>query len=129
MGASEVQLRVLVVEDDSSIRETLGMVLESFHCQSDLVESADQVLECLTVHWPDVMLLDLTLPGTTGEEVYQSILNRFGRVPPTVVFSAAQQGASRASHLPGAWFLSKPYTLEQLERMIAQAVSAQRGAA
>jgi hypothetical protein len=122
-------MRILVVEDDASIRETLGMVLASFNYQSDLVESGDQVLEYLSRTWPDVMLLDLTLPGTTGEEVYQNILMRFGRVPPTVVFSAAQQGAIRASHLPGAWFLGKPYTLDQLEEVIVQAGSARQGAA
>ncbi len=122
-------LRILVVEDDPSIRETLGMVLDSFHYQSDLVESSDQVLDYLSRIWPDVMLLDLTLPGTTGEEVYQSILNRFGRVPSTIIFSAAQQGASRASCLPGARFLGKPYTLDQLQEIIEQVVSTQAGAA
>lgn len=122
-------MRVLVVEDDSSIRETLGMVLDSFEYQSDLVESQAEVLDYLSQTWPDVMLLDLTLPGSTGEEVYQSILNRFGRVPPTVVFSAAQQGENRASHLPGAWFLGKPYTLDQLKDVIEQAALARRGAA
>jgi DNA-binding response OmpR family regulator len=122
-------VRILVVEDDPSIRETLGMVLDSFQYRSDLVESGEQVLDYLARIWPDVMLLDLTLPGTTGEEVYQNILNRFGRVPATVVFSASQQGASRASHLPGAWFLGKPYTLDQLEEIIEQVISTQAGAA
>ncbi len=122
-------MRILVVEDDYSIRETLAMVLESFQYQADLVESGEQVLEYLAHTWPDVMLLDLTLPGMTGEEVYQNILNRFGRVPSTVVFSAAQEGASRASHMPGAWFLGKPYTLDQLQEVIAQAGHPRQGAA
>ncbi|MGZ3699229.1 MAG: response regulator [Bdellovibrionota bacterium] len=121
-------MRVLVIEDDPSIRETLGMVLEAYQHQPDLVEDGESALKYLESTWPDVMLLDLTLQGASGEEVYQSILARFGRVPPTVVLSAAQEGERRAAHLEGAFFLAKPYTLEQLADVIADA-AAGKGAA
>lgn len=121
-------MKVLVVEDDPSIRETLGMVLEAYNHQPDLIDRGEHVIEYLTKQWPDVMLLDLTLQGMSGEEVYEQILSHFGQVPPTVVISAAQQGESRAKHLPGAWFLGKPYTIEELAQIIEQA-AASRGAA
>ena len=121
-------MKVLVVEDDLSVRETLGMVLEACDHQADLVESGEQALEYLKKNWPEVMLLDLTLAGVTGEEVYQRIFQRFGRVPPTVVLSAAQEGASRASAMPGTRFLAKPYTIEQLTAVLAEAAGS-RGAA
>ena len=120
-------MRVLVVEDDSSIRETLGLVLEAYNHQADLIDRGEQVLDYLRKVWPDVMLLDLTLQGISGEEVYEMILAEFGRVPPTVVLSAAQQGERRAQSMRGAWFLSKPYTIEQLAEIIDQAAT--RGAA
>ena len=121
-------MKVLVVEDDLSIRETLAIVLDAYHHQADLVDTGEKAIEYLSLNWPDVMLLDLTLQGMSGEEVYQNILNAFGRVPPTVVLSAAQQGELRARHLPGAWFLGKPYTIEQLIEVLDQA-SAKQGAA
>ncbi len=121
-------MRVLVVEDDSSIRETLGMVLEAYGHQADLIDKGEKVLDYLSQSWPDVMLLDLTLQGMSGEDVYQNILATFSRVPPTVVLSAAQQGESRARHLPGAWFLGKPYTIEQLAQVILQAAGSQGAA-
>lgn len=122
-------MKVLVIEDDSSVRETLGMVLEAYQHQPDLVESGEQAVTHLKGAWPDVMLLDLTLQGVTGEEVYEMIRSEFGRVPPTVVLSAAQQGESRARHLPGTFFLAKPYTIEQLEDILVEAAQASRGAA
>ena len=122
-------MRVLVIEDDSSVRETLGMVLEAYQHQPDLAESGEQAVSFLKSTWPDVMLLDLTLQGVTGEEVYEQIHNEFGRVPPTVVLSAAQQGESRARHLPGTYFLAKPYTIEQLEDILSEAANSARGAA
>jgi DNA-binding response OmpR family regulator len=116
-------MRVLVIEDDASVRETLGMVLEAYQHKPSLVESGEEAIRFLKTEWPDVMLLDLTLQGMTGEEVYERIRAEFGRVPPTVVLSAAQQGASRARHLPGTFFLAKPYTIEQLEDILSIAAN------
>jgi DNA-binding response OmpR family regulator len=121
-------MRILVVEDDTSVRETLGLVLEACEYEADLVENGDQALDYLASVWPDVMLLDLTLAGMTGEEVFERIQRRFGRVPPTVVLSAAQEGESRTRLMRGATFLAKPYTIEQLTEVVEQAAAA-RGAA
>lgn len=107
-------MKILVVEDDRSVRETLGIVLESYDLNPRLVPDGERALLSLEEEWPDVLLLDLTLEGMSGEEVYGRIREKFGRVPPTVVLSAAYQGARRTRHLPGAHFLAKPYTLEQL---------------
>jgi DNA-binding response OmpR family regulator len=122
-------MRVLVVEDDASVRETLGMVLEAYQHQPVLVESGEDALAYLATAWPDVLLLDLTLQGISGEDVYQQILSKFGKVPPTVVLSAVQHGEARARHLPGAWFLAKPYTLEELAHILEEAAESRRSAA
>src|SRR4051812_35036230 len=92
---AEAEMRVLVVEDDASIRETLGMVLESYHHEPILKSSGELALAFLKEDWPDVMLLDLTLQGMSGEEVYHQIQLQFGRVPPTLVISGAYEGAIR----------------------------------
>ncbi len=121
-------MNVLVVEDDSSVRETLGMVLEAYQHQPTLAESGEQALESLARSWPDVMLLDLTLQGMSGEEVYQQIKSRFRRVPPTVILSAVQHGEARARLMPGAFFLAKPYTIEELANILVEAAQSTRAA-
>ncbi len=121
-------MNILVVEDDSSVRETLGMVLEAFNHAPTLVKDGEQALRTLREYWPDVMLLDLSLPGMNGEEVHQRILKEFGRVPPTVILSAVHEGADRARVLQGAYFLAKPYTIEQLGEILFVAAGG-RGAA
>jgi DNA-binding response OmpR family regulator len=107
-------MRILVVEDDRSIRETLGMVLETYQFQPQLVESGEGALRSLETAWPDAILLDLTLEDMNGEEFYSRMLTRFGHAPPTVVLSAVPRGEERVRHMPGARFLAKPYTLDQL---------------
>lgn len=120
-------MKVLVVEDDRSVRETLGIVLESYQVEASLVESGEEALENLKESWPDVLLLDLRLEGMSGEEVYRSIQERFGEIPPTVILSASQEGASRTrDHMPGAKFLAKPYTLDELIEVLRDAAGDQR---
>lgn len=121
-------MKVLVVEDDRSVRETLGIVLESYGYQADLLEDAESALDYLRETWPDAMLLDLTLVGMSGEELYQEIRKNFGTTPPTVVLSAVQHAENRARHMPGVSFLAKPYTLDQLIGMLKQAVEGQGAA-
>ncbi len=107
-------MKILVVEDDRSIRETLGLVLSAYDFEISLVSDGRSTLKHLENHWPDVILLDLKLEDMSGEEVYVTIRKIFGKVPPTVVLSAASEGFERTEHLSGATFLAKPYTLEGL---------------
>ena len=119
-------MRVLVVEDDRSVRETLGIVLECYNYAADLVEGGQEALSYLEKTWPDVLLLDLTLEGMTGEEVYDKIQQKFGHVPPTIVLSAVPHGENRTRNMPGVRFLAKPYTLDQLVDVIKEVGSQQK---
>ena len=113
-------MKILVVEDDRSVRETLGIVLECYNYSVDLVDGGEAALSYLEKDWPDAMLLDLSLIGMSGEEVFEQIRARFGNIPPTVVLSAVQHGEQRIRNMPGARFLAKPYTLDQLMAVIEQ---------
>jgi DNA-binding response OmpR family regulator len=121
-------MKILVIEDDLSVRETLGMVLEASGHEVILLENGSEALRYLEKNWPDALLLDLTLPEMSGEEVYAAIVQRFDKIPPTVILSAAQRGEDRARFMPGVMFLAKPYTIEDLETVLVQVVRA-RGAA
>ena len=122
-------MKVLVIEDDVAVRETLGMVLEAFGHSPVLVENGNQAVAKLGELWPDAVLLDLTLEESTGEQVYDQIRQAFGKVPPTIVISALQQGARRASTMPGVLYLPKPYAIEDLIQILEDAVQGKRGAA
>jgi DNA-binding response OmpR family regulator len=118
-------VRVLVVEDDRSVRETLGIVLESYNYTVDLVDGGEEALSVLEKNWPDAMLLDLALMGMSGEELYWRIKERFNRVPPTIVLSAVQHGEARVRNMPGVKFLAKPYTLDELNQTIQEVAGKQ----
>lgn len=121
-------MKILVVEDDRSVRETVGMVLDCYNYEVQLVDGGGTALRHLETSWPDVMLLDLSLTDMAGEELYHRIQERFGKVPPTVVLSAAQNGAERIARMPGARFLAKPYTLDQLNEVLEAVGTGNRAA-
>ena len=65
--------RVMVVEDDRDISEMLSIVLNDAGMDVDLVDRGDEVLESFRSNPPDLVLLDLMLPGKDGVTVCQEL--------------------------------------------------------
>ena len=72
------QGRVLVVDDDASLAEMLSIVLRQEGFDTATVHRGDQALEAFHRHRPDVVLLDLMLPGIDGIEVCRQIRRESG---------------------------------------------------
>ena len=81
MSASEsisAKSRVLVVDDDASLAEMLSIVLRQEGFDSATVHRGDQALDAFRRYRPDVVLLDLMLPGVDGIEVCRQIRRESG---------------------------------------------------
>jgi len=65
--------RVLVVDDDASLAEMLTIVLRQEGFESRMVTRGDQALEAFHDYRPDLVLLDLMLPGKDGIDVCKEI--------------------------------------------------------
>ena len=77
---------IMVVDDDQDIAEMLGIVLTSSGFDVDLVSRGDEVLEVFRNNPPDLVLLDVMLPGIDGIEVCRLI--RKESMVPIVMLSA-----------------------------------------
>ena len=77
---------VLVVDDDQDLAEMLGIVLTGAGIDVDLVSRGDEVLEIFRNNPPDLVLLDVMLPGLDGIEVCKLI--RAESMVPIVMLSA-----------------------------------------
>ena len=64
---------IMVVDDDQDLAEMLGIVLTGAGFEVDLVNSGDQVKAIFQAHKPDLVLLDVMLPGMSGIEVAKEI--------------------------------------------------------
>jgi DNA-binding NtrC family response regulator len=110
MGAS-----ILVVDDDEDVRETVARLLRIHRYDVDEVETGDLALERLENSDPDLVLMDIHMPGITGIEVLEAMRAR-GDQRPVIIMSGAGtiELAVRATRLGALDFLEKPARTERL---------------
>ena len=77
---------VMVVDDDQDLAEMLSIVLTGAGMEVDLVNRGDQVMDLFNSHTPDLVLLDVMLPGIDGIEVCRII--RESSMVPIVMLTA-----------------------------------------
>ena len=111
--------RVLVVDDNRAIRETLADALSWEGFAVDLAVDGDAAVAAVLRAPPDVVLLDLMLPGSDGATV-AGRLRASGCVAPIAVMTADRLGGERARELGAAAFLAKPFDFGALLDVLAQ---------
>ena len=118
---------ILIVDDESAIRESLQGVLEDEGYQPSAVESGEACLDLLRKSSFDVVLLDIWLPGMDGLEVLEHI-RESENAPEVVVISghATIETAVRATKLGAFDFLEKPLSVEKTLILIKNAVEARK---
>ena len=72
---------IMVVDDDQDLSEMLGIVLNGAGMEVDLVSRGDEAIEVFRNSQPDLVLLDIMLPGADGIEVCREIRKQSTRVP------------------------------------------------
>ena len=86
MGARLLMTLIMVVDDDQDLAEMLGIVLNGAGYEVDLVNHGDQALESFRANKPDLVLLDVMLPGIDGIEICRQI--RAESMVPIVMLTA-----------------------------------------
>lgn len=108
----------LIIEDDRDIAALFRHVLDIAGYQTEIVLNGSEAVRRLDLIRPDVILLDLHLPGVAGEKILEQIRsdNRLKRVP-TVVVTAFSEDANTLPVEPDLVLL-KPVNLDQLTTLV-----------
>lgn len=106
--------KILIVDDEAGIRETLSQVLEDEGFVPMQAETGEEGLRLLENNGIDLVLLDVWLPGKDGIEILQTIKDR-GIATPIVMISghASIDAAVRATRLGAFDFIEKPLSIEK----------------
>ncbi len=112
---------VLVVDDESDIREAVSEVLADEGYDVDAAVDGADALEKLRAHHADVVLLDLMMPGMNGWE-FRAAQKRDPELSgiPVIVLSAL----GRVAGIDACEFLQKPFGLEALLAAVKHARAA-----
>ena len=120
-------MKILVVEDDRSIQMVLELVLSRMaKCQVIVASDGREGLSKIQEQKPDVILLDLMMPGMDGFEVCQrSKSDEATRHIPIIFLTAQPQPASvaRAMALGAAGYIVKPFDPIKIIDQINEALS------
>ncbi|HEX8968969.1 MAG TPA: response regulator [Chloroflexota bacterium] len=109
--------RVLIVEDEATLRRIVARNLAGRGLQVDEAESAESALGSVARQRPDLLLLDINLPDRTGWDVLRDLRQRKTEVP-TIVISAARANPNRLAEFHPLAYLPKPFALEALLRLV-----------
>jgi two-component system nitrogen regulation response regulator NtrX len=111
------QRRILVVDDEPGIRQSLSGILEDDGYAVEAVESGEACLAALPGAGFELVLLDIWLPGIDGMEVLARIQEiPFGERPVVVVISGhgSIEAAVKATKLGAFDFLEKPLSIQKV---------------
>jgi DNA-binding response OmpR family regulator len=105
--------RVLVVDDDPSILDTVTSILKSEGFQVMAASGGEQALSMLHSWHPTLVLLDMRMPIMDGWAVARALREAGSKVP-IVVMTAAESAKRWAEEIGAAGHLAKPFGLDEL---------------
>jgi diguanylate cyclase len=118
---------VLVIDDEPEMRMFLALWFIGFGCQVRTAENAEAAQRALAAQIPDLILLDVVLPGLNGFEICLRLKqHKTTQEVPVVMMSGLREPANqvRARELGAKHFLQKPFDESQLAAVVGSLVSA-----
>jgi signal transduction histidine kinase len=115
-------LKVLVVDDNFDVAQTVGWMLEAIGHDYQLVHDGREALQAAREYRPDVVLLDIGLPVMDGYEVCKAFRQEeLFRTLPIIAQTGWGQSSDKARALEAGFdhHLTKPVSLDDLEKLLA----------
>lgn len=115
--------RILIADDDASIRFFLGELLKKEGFEFDLAETGADALECLKNNTYSLVLLDEKMPNMSGIEVLQHIKAEGYPMPVIMITAYGSKELAMRAIREGAYdFFTKPVDIETVRTVISRAI-------
>ena len=118
---------ILIADDHKSTSEGLALAMQAQGHSTQVVFDGDSAIEAVTGHFFDLLIVDIRMPGKNGIEVLEAVK---AMSPETTVMMMTAYGtiemAVDAMQKGAVDFITKPYTLEQIELKVERALESRR---
>ncbi len=119
---SGCHVRALVVDDIRENREILSHLLERVGCEVLVATNGAEAIEATRTSRPDIIFMDIRLPGLSGLEAIRAIHQQLsGEIPKIIAISASAFAHEKALYLKEGCddFIAKPFRTEQIFTALA----------
>jgi DNA-binding response OmpR family regulator len=116
------EIKVLVVDDEVTFADTLAQRLKMRDLKVGTAYDGEEALSKVKKEEPDVMVLDLKMPGMHGMEVLREIRKAYPEIQVIILTGhGTDKDEEEAKNLGGFDYLKKPADIDHLENKIRQA--------
>lgn len=118
--------RILLVEDEDNIALAIDVLLSRQGHEIQRVADGDQALPNIRAQRPDLVILDVTLPGKSGYEICQQMRldPTLSDLPVLMMSARCSEPEKRKGMAMGAnAFLSKPFATDELRSAVSQLIA------
>ena len=111
--------KIYIVDDDESVRRSLGILLDTFGFQVKTFFSAKEFFSAVSMSDPGFLILDIHMPGLNGWATLQRLYTS-GSKRPVIVITADKNGGLKEKALKtgAVGFFQKPFNDEELVDLI-----------
>ena len=127
----QAPLRLMVVDDEQILVELLAEFLKTVGHKVDVARNGQKALELATANDYDAILTDLKMPGLDGQGLYERLCAIKPHMARRFIFSTGDLANPRTQsffQIAGCPYLSKPFKLEAVLKLLEQIVQAARAA-
>ena len=118
--------RILIVDDDKDLRFNLSAVLREEGHEVIAASDGKQTIKVIDKSSPDLVLLDIKLPGMDGVELLQEIKRKWNNLPIIMLTANSDvKSAVKAMKLGAYDYITKPFDDEELILIIKKALHTQ----
>ena len=112
----------LIIEDDPDLSFLFSRALESAGFETEIVNAGDAAMMRLLSMVPDIVTLDLNLPGVSGEHILRYIRSDVRMADTKVIIASAYSRLSDALYAEADLVLTKPVNIRQLRDLAMRLV-------
>ena len=114
---------LLIVDDDTLIRDTLHELLSTDH-ECHTADRAEQALAYLEIENYDAVITDISMPGLSGREILKYVQEKQPSTPVIVISGKADRPEGVSIVRMGAFaYITKPFQLNDIEDAVTRAIA------